>query len=100
MRLISIGVLVVGLTSAVLAQNRGRGQAPVPSVYLTRMNEALAAYSAGDDNAVTEWLKTREGQAGLSFLERAFGPETAFSRPAAAFLLEVAVAVPGANPRK
>src|SRR5262245_8499326 len=100
MRLIALGVLLVTATSALLAQDRRQSQAIVPTVYITRMNEALAAYTAGDDNAVTDWLKTREGQTGLSFLERVFGPPATWSRAKAAFLMEVAVATPGMSPRK
>ncbi len=92
--------LIVAAVSVLPAQSRGRGSADMASVYVTRMNEALAAYTAGNDNAVAEWLKTREGQTGLSFLERVFGPPATFSKQNAAFLLEVAVATPGTNPRK
>jgi tetratricopeptide (TPR) repeat protein len=98
-RLTFLAVLMATTTASMSLIAQGRGQL-VPSMYITRINEVLADYAAGNDRAVDTWLRTRDGQQGVAFLERVFAPPAAFSRPKAAFLLEVAVWMQGVNPRK
>jgi hypothetical protein len=61
---------------------------------IVHLNQTLAAYLAGDDLAVERDLATPEGMNSLLALERVFNVTPGWNRTQAAFLLEIAGAVP------
>jgi tetratricopeptide (TPR) repeat protein len=93
------GLACALLLSAPMAARDQRGSYRDPfAAYVESITRTLETYTAGDDQAVARWLRTRDGQDSLVALERAFPPtdppKVPWTRARAAFLLEIASATP------
>jgi hypothetical protein len=85
-------VAIVVLTSVWMAAAPIRSvQKPTPAD-VARLDQMLAAYSAGDDHAVEDALRTPDGLASLNALTRVFNGTPEWNRMKAAFLLEIVAA--------
>jgi tetratricopeptide (TPR) repeat protein len=93
--ILACGILLSAPAKAV--DQRGVARNPF-AAYVDSINRTLQEYTAGDDEAVGRWLRTRDGQDSLVALEQAFPatdpPKVPWTRARAAFLLEIAAATP------
>jgi hypothetical protein len=96
---ITCGLAVVAPSWLLAApRSRLREQGRVSLEVEARVNQTLAAYTAGDDLAVEHWMSGLRDRSTIAAIVTAVvTPKSAWSRARAAFVLEVAVAVPAGS---